>query len=367
VAALKSMLDRKAIGRIARRVANANEDFDAPAFARAAASGLGRLELKARVRHVAQALREQLDPDYETALAQLLASLPPPLEDTEELSLGFDYWPFCQLVEDHGADHVDASLDALRELTCRFSAEFAIRPLLVRDPERTLRRIRKWLRDPNPHVRRLCSEGTRPRLPWGTRLREFQQDPSMARFVLERLVDDPELYVRRSVANHLGDVAKDHPEVALEIAEGFAKRPSEARDWVIRHALRGPIKAGDARALALVGFGAAKLDVKRFQVSPRRIALGETVELSVRLSSRAKREQTLLVDYAVHFRKKDGSLRPKVFRWGEFPLAAGETLDLAKRHAFRQVTTRVHHPGAHAIELKVNGASHGRRTLHVGS
>lgn len=366
MSALKSMLDRKAVARIGERVANANPGFDREAFEKRAARGLARLELKARVRHLAVALREHLDPDYEKALAQILASLPPPLDDTEQLSLdGFDHWPFCQFVEEYGADRVDASLDALHELTRRFSAEFAIRPLLVADLDRTLRRIRRWLSDPNPHVRRLCSEGTRPRLPWGARLRELQRDPEKARFVLDRLVNDPDLYVRRSVANHLGDVVKDHPEAAFATAERWARKKSERRAWVIRHALRAPLKAGDARALALVGLEEARVAVRGFRVSPKRLALGASVSIEVELVSRAKRDQTLRIDYAVHFRKADGKQSPKVFRWRELLLPSGERITLAKRHAFRDLSTRRHHPGEHRVELRVNGRPMGEQRLRL--
>ncbi|MCP5111162.1 MAG: hypothetical protein GY953_10030, partial [bacterium] len=186
----KDLINRATVERLADRLAAAGRQFDRKAFVRSATSGLSRLELKDRVRHVTAALRKHLDPDYPAALAHILDSLVAPSEDAEAVIQGIEHWPLCQFVEEYGLDHFDISMAAIPRLTQRFSCEFAIRPYLDRYPKPALRLLRKWMKNSNVHVRRLCSEGARPRLPWGAQLRGFREAPSQTRFLLDHLVDD---------------------------------------------------------------------------------------------------------------------------------------------------------------------------------
>jgi 3-methyladenine DNA glycosylase AlkC len=179
----------------------------------------------------------------------------------EEFGLsGFMYMPINCFIAEHGLDKKGnanrdpfvVSMKGIYELTKRFSAEFAIRDFLIHEQARTLKKVYRWMTDANPHVRRLCSEGTRPKLPWARRLPAFIADPSPTLPILDTLKDDESLYVRRSVANHLGDIAKDHPEVVFDrcrhwLDDGAGK---ELR-WVIRHALRYPAKQKNQQALKL--------------------------------------------------------------------------------------------------------------------
>jgi 3-methyladenine DNA glycosylase AlkC len=257
---LKVLLDRAAIDCLAHNLALVHREFDATAFRRAALEGLEPLAILQRGQHLARALREHLPPRYEDAVSILLRSLTPPLTGTADLGLGvFFYLPHVWFVaaygldaeHNDGRDPFDVSLHAQYELTRRFSAEFSIRPFLIRWPERTLGRLRQWTSDADPHVRRLCSEGTRPRLPWAQRIPAFVKDPTPVLPILEKLKDDPELYVRRSVANHLGDIAKDHPQLAFDVCARWLENSSPERKWLIRHALRHPAKSGVKTALRL--------------------------------------------------------------------------------------------------------------------
>lgn len=257
---LKDLLGPEAVEALAHNMSLAWADFDVGSFRSAALAGLEPLGILDRGRKLADALWAHLPGDFESATEILLRSLTPPLEETQDLGLAvFFYLPHVSLVAKYGLDPThnagrdpfEAAMRAQYELTQRFSAEFSIRPFLIREPQRTLARLMEWSSDPSAHVRRLCSEGSRPRLPWARRLPAFVKDPRPALPILEALKDDPSLYVRRSVANHLGDIAKDHPELAFAMAERWLKQSSKERRWVIRHALRHPAKKGVAEALRI--------------------------------------------------------------------------------------------------------------------
>jgi 3-methyladenine DNA glycosylase AlkC len=257
---LKTLLDRAAIDCLIHNLRLVTPDFDAAGFRRTALRGLEPLAILQRGQHLAAALRTHLPARFEAAVDILLRSLTPPLTQTVDLGLAvFFYLPHVCFVGTYGLDaaHNDgrdpfeASMRAQYEITRRFSAEFSIRPFLIRWPERTLARLQEWTTDSDPHVRRLCSEGTRPRLPWAPRIPNFVRDPRPVLPILEALKDDPDLYVRRSVANHIGDIAKDHPALAFELCRSWIKDASAERRWLIRHAVRHPAKQGVKAALQL--------------------------------------------------------------------------------------------------------------------
>jgi 3-methyladenine DNA glycosylase AlkC len=259
---LKHLLGRQAVETLAANLLWVDASLDTDGFRDRALDGLEALELMPRAHHIAAALRWMLPRDYRRAVEILMASLTPPVDETEGFGLaGFFYLPHGFLVANHGIfpetaaaeDPFEVSMSALWSLTQRFTSEFAIRPFLLNAQDRTLSRLMEWCEDPSPHVRRLCSEGTRPRLPWGRRIPAFGQDPTLALPILERLKEDSSLYVRRSVANHLGDVAKDHPDWVMEVCRRWLADDTASRErrWVVRHALRYPVKKGDPVAREL--------------------------------------------------------------------------------------------------------------------
>jgi 3-methyladenine DNA glycosylase AlkC len=257
---LKDLLGLEAIDCLAHNILLAYSQFDAKSFRELALSGLEPLGIMERGQHLAKALRQNLPAKYSTAIEIILASLTAPLTRTEDNGLAiFFYLPHTSFVamfgldsaENGGDDPFETSMNAQYELTQRFSAEFSIRPFLIQQQQRTLDRLLHWTTDPNPHVRRLCSEGTRPRLPWGVRIPAFITNPESVFPILEALKCDESLYVRRSVANHLGDIAKDHPEKVFEICDRWLNIATPEVKWLIRHALRHPAKKGDKVALEL--------------------------------------------------------------------------------------------------------------------
>ncbi len=356
----KNQLDAARVRKIARAIEKSEPSFPAERFARSASRGLEQLELKARVGHIIAALAAHLPEDFPGALEVLLAAGRDSIaEGTGSTLRGFAAWPLIDYIGERGQQHPELALEALRELTGLFSAEFAIRPFVQADPKACLRRITSWTQHADADVRRLCSEGIRPRLPWGLRLQEFVHDPEPVIRILQRLKDDPSEYVRRSVANNLNDIGKDHPERVVELCEQWSPGASAELQWIIRHGTRSLIKAGHPGALRVLGFDPkAKVQVERLELSAPRIRIGQDLTLRFDLRSLGEGPQRLVVDYVVHHIKKNGSRTPKVFKLKTFTLAPGEVQTLRKVHKVRPISTRVYYPGRHTIEVQVNGSTH---------
>jgi 3-methyladenine DNA glycosylase AlkC len=360
----KLLLDPAVVRALGHHLHRVAPTFDRPQFEQRALDGLDLLELKARAMHIADALEATLPGGFSDGVAWLEAALAPAVQGDDPGALrtgphglaGWALWPAGEWVARRGLDDPARALQALRALTQRFTAEWAIRPLLLRHPALTFATLRHWCDDPSPHVRRLVSEGSRPRLPWGLQLRPLIADPSPTLPLLAALQDDPSPYVRRSVANHLNDIAKDHPDVVADWLARHLPQASAERRTLLRHASRSLIKAGDPAVLAAWGQGTALQGGAELTVAPSQITLGESVVLSATLTSLSPRPQTLVVDYVVHHVKASGRSSPKVFKGWTLTLAPGEQRTLVKRHAVRPITTRVYHPGEHRVELQVNGA-----------
>jgi 3-methyladenine DNA glycosylase AlkC len=264
---LSSLLDVDAIDCLAHNISQIHPEFPSPAFRKAARKAVVGLGLMNRGIALAGVLRDFLPQRFEDAARVLTDSLGPTLEESSGLGLSsFFYLPHGKFIALYGVDAkfnagkvpFETAMRAQYEITQRFTAEFSMRPFLIHHTERTLKKLMKWTRDLDPHVRRLCSEGSRPRLPWAERLQMFVKDPTPVLPILEALKDDEDLYVRRSVANHVGDIAKDHPALAMEICRSWLKGASPERHWVIRHAVRHPAKKGHPVALELRQLAARK-------------------------------------------------------------------------------------------------------------
>jgi 3-methyladenine DNA glycosylase AlkC len=345
--------------RLAEAVAAVDPRFAVREFLAGALDGYDSLELTPRARQTARALHAHLPADYKEAIDVLLASIGPPLEGSELSGMAaFFYAPHVFFVAEFGLDDWETSMRAQYELTKRFTAEYSIRPFLDREPERTLARLREWARDPSADVRRLVSEGTRSRLPWAPRLRRFQLDPTPVLDLLELLKDDSSLYVRRSVANNLNDIGKDHPELLVATCRRWMDGATYERRWLIRHALRSAVKRGDLAALGVLGFGPAEAArVHQVSIEPSRPHIGDTVRISATVSNAGTRQAVFNIDLRVQFVKAHGGTSPKVFKGREVELEAGERTTVSKVISLRQHTTRVHYPGDHLVELIVNGES----------
>ncbi|MGI2030964.1 DNA alkylation repair protein [Rhizobium panacihumi] len=345
---LKEIFNRARLTHFANETAAIHPGFDGERFLTLASEGLDDLSIMQRLRQIAVSFHTTLPGPYEKNI-EILSAL------AQRISHGFASITLPEYVALYGHDHFDLSMQALAYFTRFGSSEFAIRHFLQKDMARTLQVMEGWSQDDNEHVRRLASEGCRPRLPWSFQLKPLIADPSPVSKILENLRSDPALYVRKSVANHLNDITKDHPDWVLQKIAGWNQTNTHSA-WIIRQALRTLIKKGDARALHVLGAGhKAEVTVKSFAVTPSALKLGGTVKVSTHLVSTSEASQKLVVDYAVHYVKKAGGTSKKVFKWKEISLDAGTDVELSISRAIRDFTTRVHYPGRHAVELIVNG------------
>jgi 3-methyladenine DNA glycosylase AlkC len=341
--------------------------FDRPRFEKLALKGLAGLEMKARAMQIADALEATLPADFADAAAIIEATLapaPPPGDDSfgvrsgDHGLAGWIGWPLGEFIARRGvASEIDAqrALAALHALTQRFTGEFAIRTLILAHPQLAFATLQRWTTDPSPHVRRLASEGSRPRLPWGLQLKPLIVDPAPTAAILRALLDDDSAYVRRSVANHLNDIARDHPGVFADwLDEHLPAAPPERRA-LLKHASRTLLKKGDSRVLQAWGLGAPLRGDATFAIAPKKATIGGQVMLELTLHSRTKATQRLAIDYLVHHVRANGGTSAKVFKGWVLELGAGETRTLAKQHSLKPVTTRVLYPGRHRVQVQANG------------
>ncbi|NUT44939.1 MAG: DNA alkylation repair protein [Thermoactinospora sp.] len=333
---LKEMINRRSVTVLADGLAAAWPQFPHERFVE---SALSELELKQRIRRVAEALHESLPMPFPSA-APLLRSVAGRLDM-------WSGWPVTDYVAARGLDHLDEAMRTLAVLTPYSTGEFAVRPYLERYGEAALEIMRGWAGSPDEHLRRLASEGTRARLPWATRVR-WLTVPGPTYPILDALRDDPSEYVRRSVANHVNDLTKEHPEAALDLLGRWRSEGGSHVERVLRHALRGLLRSGHPGALALVGAAAGTGRVESLTVDDT-VAVGGKLPFAVTL--RADGPGPLVLRYAV---RREGSRR--VFHLGErVATAAGELFTVARSHSFRPVTTRVEPPGPRELEIVVNG------------
>ncbi len=349
---------------IGQRLAGTCPGLDTEAFVAECMVGYEDLELMPRARRIAEVMARHLPDDPHVAIPMVTSCIGPVDRSLTGMAT-MRYLPLTLYVGQVGLPAFEESMAAQYELTQRFSAEFSIRPFLRHDPERTLERLRQWASDPNEHVRRLVSEGTRPRLPWASRLEAFIDDPSPVLALLVLLRDDPSEYVRRSVANNLNDISKDHPHLVLDLAERWWSDGDQRRRRMLRHALRTLVKRGEPAALGILGHAPAPhVRVAAVAVEPAEVVIGDRVRISATLvdsrtptptTTPRESAQEVAVDFVVHFVKANGTTAPKVFTGGRRVVGPGDRITVTRSLSVAQMSTRTHYPGPHRVEVQVNG------------
>jgi 3-methyladenine DNA glycosylase AlkC len=362
MATLKSMYTEQCVTDFAAAVKAAWAEFDATAFVAAVLDDRWQArELKERTRHISHTLHAFLPDGYRATLDVLQRAAP------LLVNYGFQNIVFSDYVECYGLDDWEASIPALEQFNQLVSAEFAIRPFIVRYPERTIAKMRHWAESDDVRLRRLASEGCRPRLPWGIALSALKADPSPILPILEHLKDDEAETVRRSVANNLNDISKDNPEVVLNLLRRWQTTETKEMQWITRHALRTLIKQGHPAALELLGYPVEpKIAVRNLTVTPQRVPLEGTATFAFDVASLADNAQKLVIDFSVYLVRANGKQTPKVFKLSIKTLQPGEALHIEKAFSFRPVTTRKYYSGEHAIEPQINGKTFGRVEFVLG-
>ncbi len=357
--AFKHWMNSELLNRMSSAILKVEPRFDDKQFKRCA-KDFENLELKPRVRLISKTLNELLPKDFPRALRILVQST-----KAGELK-GFDLWPYTEFVQSYGLEYPEDSLSALYEFTQIFTAEFAIRPFINSKPEQVLHHLLKLTKDPNPHVRRWTSEGSRPRLPWGEKLHVLIKNPELGLKILEQLKYDDELYVRKSIANHLNDISKDHPDLVIKVLKKWKKEsPPKQRDkinWIAHRALRSLIKAGHPKALSLMGVESkVAIRTEALSLKKKRLQIGERLEFTLPIQSVSSKTQKLIVDYRIHFLKASGKSSPKVFKLKTLELRPKEKILIQKAHHLKEITTMVFRSGTHLVDIQINGqivASH---------
>lgn len=304
------------------------------------------LELKQKMRYVSIALKEVLPSDLKEA-CKTLKKAAPEIKGFEAMSLP-DY------VELYGINDLHTSLNALYEFTKYSSSEFAIRPFIKRYPEKVMEKMAEWSKDPDKNVRRFSSEGCRPRLPWAMALPEFKKDPGRIIPILENLKDDESDFVRRSVANNLNDISKDNPETMLDVCERWYGN-SDRTNWIVKHACRSLLKAGNQRAMVLFGYGdPGNIHINDLRLDKSEIKIGDYLYFLFNLDVKEKKSVKIRIEYRVDFMKSNGKLSGKVFKITENSFEPG-IKKYNRKHLFADMSTRKHYPGRHVLAIIING------------
>jgi len=347
------------VRKIALEIKKVYPDFQDQRFEKEVCEEFPKLELKARMYHIRDVLGKYLPKEYESAVEILLRSLPKELDATKsDDDFGdFIYAPYSEFVSLYGCseEYLLFSLETLRELTKRFSVEFAIRDFINLYPEETLDMLMSCALSDNYHERRLASEGLRPKLPWAKKVTLDHREPLKH---LDILFYDTTRYVTRSVANHLNDISKmDAPLViaTLKRWKTSGKQNPKEMDYIVNHALRTLVKQGYEEALLVLGYGKEPdIKVSNFMLHTEHVLIGDALIFNVTLE--AKEDTKLLIDYIVYFRTKAGTFSPKVHKFKKIELKKNTSITLEKKHLFKSaMSTRKLYEGEHKVALQING------------
>jgi len=340
-------------------------DFDTPAFvSQVMDDKWENRELKQRVAHITTVLKKFLPADYNDAIAKILELLDR-IEtrylhcskiDDAKFSLTLEYGAILDnYVEQYGLDDYETSVKAIERITQFTSCEFVTHPFIVKYPDKMMAQMLVWSKHEHWGVRRLASEGCRPRLPWAMALPNLKENPAPIIPILENLKNDPARFVRLSVANNLNDIAKDNPEVVIDLVKRWQGESDEV-DWIIKHGCRTLLKQGNPVVMELFGLGSVKnINIENFQISTPKVKVGNSLEFSFDLLNNSNKKTKIRLEYGLYYQKANGTLSKKVCKISEKDYAANSTTRITRKHSFKVVTTRKFHPGLHQVAVIING------------
>lgn len=349
MAELRAGYNREFLSDFGEKVKRAYPAFEKERFVEEILAGdWESLELKRRTRKISTILGKHLPSAYDEALEILF--------QIDEECEGFYYLFFPDFVEVHGLSeaHWEASMIALERFTMRSTSEFAIRVFILEDSSRMIKQMLQWSEHPNEHVRRLASEGCRPRLPWGQSLPMFKKDPTEILPILENLLEDPSAYVRKSVANNLNDIAKDNPETVVSFVRKW-KNKNPLTDWILRHGSRTLLRKANPEIMELFSYPTLEIPDASIAMEASDVTIGEKSKLSYEIGIPEGKTVKIRVEYGIDFVKSRGNLSRKLFRLSDREVEGGAFVKGERSHNWADLSTRKHYPGVHRIGLFVNG------------
>ncbi len=354
---LKNAFNERVIKHLAGEIKKNYKAFKADEFFNETIGKFPALGFLERSKHIMDMLYKYLPAEFTKAAEILIKSLGPELGDDEMGTFdSFVVMSQCDFISTYGKAHFDISIKALYEMTKRFSAEGDLRTFLEVDYDKSMKMLHEWCNDSNPHVRRLVSEGTRPRLPLAGRIKRFQKDPKPVIELLDKLKDDSSLYVRRSVANNINDIAKDNPEKAIETLKRWYSSKSKNVHWVVRHASRSLLKSGNEDVLSFLGYPSnSAITVTPVTIDKSNYSVGDKVLISFSISSNEKTKVKLMVDYVINYVKANSKGADKVFKMRDIVISPNQKINIEKAHWLRNTSGRRHFPGKHSVSLQING------------
>lgn len=357
---LRNIFNQAFIDELSKELKIVYPSFDQVKFQKSIYAGeWNEFTLKQRVRRISECFHATIDLEFPDVV-RILKVVAPHFEGSLAGIIFPDY------IEVYGLHDWDVSIAALEYFTQYSTSEFAVRPFVMKDQEKMMNQFLSWSRHSNEHVRRLASEGSRPRLPWGIVLNSLKNDPSPIQPILENLKDDPSLYVRKSVANNINDISKDHPAVVLSLAQKW-KEENELTDWILKKGLRTLLKKGNLEALELFGLGPVKkIDLINLDVT-KNVLIGDSISFSFQLVSTDVQKRKVRVEYSIDFIKANGKPSSKLFQLSEVTIKPGEKKQYVKKHSFKDLSTRKHYPGKHVLSIIVNGEVKGKNVFEVHS
>lgn len=347
----KNIFNTNSVEVLARQVRDVYPRFQSDDFQKGVGQTLLSLEMKDRVRLLSGKLHEYLPQDYQKACKILLKTLKS--EKNPSGLSGVIVWPLTQFVEDYGLEDFDFSLLALKEMTSRHTSEFAIRPFLRADDQKVFKHFYEWKKDPDEHIRRWVSEGTRPHLPWGMSVPALKENPERSLDLILDLAYDESEYVRKSVANHINDISHFNPKLAIKALNSIHQTHIDQKR-LVKRAARTMLKNNITKAFALCGYTSSpRIDAKTFKVSPQKIREGESLSFRLKLTSHKK--QKIQISFRMSFPRKNKTYSDKIFHLKDVELKKGEVWEFEKKQTFKKVTTRRHYPGKYPVALRLNG------------
>lgn len=361
---LKNLINKEKINLVANRLKKAYGNFNHRSFLLECQKDLESKELMERITHISLVMEKYLPGPYRKNLKIILKAQGKPVSAQEDPKNdtamdgcdGFISLIHTEYIARNGLDDFEVSMEHLKLLTQYFSSEFAIRYFIQKDQKKALQLIRPWIKEENRHFRRLVSEGIRPRLPWGLRLKVFCENPKPILPFLKSLLDDESSYVRRSVANCLNDISKDNSEILLDFLEKNKMNKNDKRQGILKHSLRTLEKQGSPRALILLGYNPkVNIEADKLKLRKKRIKMGDELSFNFKIKNISNKTENLLIDYIIHFVKANGKRTPKVFKIKKTKLNSNQILSLSKNHSFKLISTRKYYPGKHKVEIQLNG------------